>query len=105
MEEVPKPTSRKPSVADHSMGNRTETSSPEAMRMPLARSTRTGPKRITMRSAVKRPQGHGAHERHVAHLHQSGTGCTTLSKYTPLQSNMVPSLTMLPKAISPITKT
>ena len=39
MEEVPKPTSRKPSVADHSMGNRTETSSPEAMRMPLARST------------------------------------------------------------------
>ena len=105
MEEVPKPTSRKPSVADHSIGNRTETSNPEAIRMPLARRTRTGPKRITRRSAVKRPRAMVLMNATYPICTSPGPGFTTLSKYTPLQSNMVPWLTMLPKAISPMTST
>jgi len=100
-EDTPNPTNKNPMVEGMSCGKHTADNKPVMITKPLVRKTSLTPNLVIIKSAMKRPVAMAAiNEINPKRLNWVGAS-TTFSKYTPLQSNMVPSHIMQAKAMAP----
>src|ERR1044072_8365824 len=100
-EDPPAPTSRKPNMAVAKYGSSTAISRPVAVKAPLSCNTFLAPKRVVSQSAIKRKEAIVLIKAAYPIPAVPSGALITFLKYTPLQSNMVPSQIIEQKAIMP----